>query len=375
MNITEKDVIAIAKRDNNKKRTFLLIDPLQGKHLPVSPASTYQLLKMLADKVFKNVSKENLLIIGFAETATAIGAVLAAYAPFDVTYMHTTREIIPGCDYLYFTESHSHATEQKLVKNTLDACLKKRTQIVFVEDEVTTGNTIENIIALLNKTYPDHDFTYHIASILNGMPLEKLAELKNRNIGFHYVLKVPKYDYETILADYSYEEHLNIDCRFFRDSIPSKSITIGTYQNARTGVSIKSYQNACDDLAKQALSQIPQGELLHKSILVLGTEECMYPGLHFAKHLEDKALCKSVSFHATTRSPILPSASPRYPLHHRYTLNSFYDASRTTYLYNLTIYDYVIIVTDAPKTGAGILSLSQALSQNNCKNILSIYWR
>ena len=94
---TETDFIRIAKRDNNAKRTFLLVNPLQGKHLAVSPVSALQVFKTLADLVFSNkkVNFSDTLIIGFAETATAIGAALSLFAPkeYCVNYIQTTREI------------------------------------------------------------------------------------------------------------------------------------------------------------------------------------------------------------------------------------------------------------------------------------------
>ncbi len=50
-----------------------------------------------------------------------------------------------------FSESHSHATEQKLVKTDLDKIIGKTDRIIFIEDEVTTGNTILNIVRLIQK--------------------------------------------------------------------------------------------------------------------------------------------------------------------------------------------------------------------------------
>ena len=61
--------------------------------------------------------------MGFAETATAIGARLAVR--LHAYYIQTTREQIPGVSYLYFTEAHSHAAEQKLVKKVLNASLQR----------------------------------------------------------------------------------------------------------------------------------------------------------------------------------------------------------------------------------------------------------
>ena len=38
MEYTEKDLVKIAKRENNTKRNYLVVDPLQGKHIPVLPS-------------------------------------------------------------------------------------------------------------------------------------------------------------------------------------------------------------------------------------------------------------------------------------------------------------------------------------------------
>ena len=34
---TEKDLVAIAKRENNKKRNYLVVNRIQAKHVPVAP--------------------------------------------------------------------------------------------------------------------------------------------------------------------------------------------------------------------------------------------------------------------------------------------------------------------------------------------------
>lgn len=90
-------------------------------------------------------------MIGFAETATAIGA--QAAITLGTKYIQTTREVIPDARYLFFSEAHSHATEQKLVKDDIDRVINDIDRIVFIEDEVTTGNTIMNIIKIITKEY------------------------------------------------------------------------------------------------------------------------------------------------------------------------------------------------------------------------------
>ena len=41
-------------------------------------------------------------------------------------------------------------------------------ELSFVEDEVTTGNTIGKIVQILKERYPGK-FQYSVASVLNGM--------------------------------------------------------------------------------------------------------------------------------------------------------------------------------------------------------------
>ena len=43
MEYTEKDLVKVAKRENNTKRNYLVVDPLQGKHIPVVPSKALDL--------------------------------------------------------------------------------------------------------------------------------------------------------------------------------------------------------------------------------------------------------------------------------------------------------------------------------------------
>ena len=108
MEYTEKDLVKIAKRENNTKRNYLVVDPLQGKHIPVVPSKALDLFAALADTFREKYKDEKLLLVGFAETATAIGAQAAITVGAD--YIQTTREVIPGVNYLFFSEEHRAAS-------------------------------------------------------------------------------------------------------------------------------------------------------------------------------------------------------------------------------------------------------------------------
>jgi len=365
LNYTEKELVAIAKRENNKKRNYLVVNPIQGKHIPVSPGRALELFEQLAKQLKDFYGKERLLLIGFAETATAIGAHTAAC--IGAMYIQTTREELQGADYLFFSETHSHATEQKLVKEDMSMVLPGIDRVVFIEDEVTTGNTILNIINVLENTYL-YDIKFAVASLLNGMNEEALSVYKSRNIDLHYIVKTNHDDYpkaaEQIEADGRYIKP-DTECHGF-----PKEVRIAGWMNARRLVDAKQYEMACEKLWNEVKKhlRIENG----KKYLVIGTEEFMYPALYIGRRMEELgALVKS---HSTTRSPILVSQDAAYPLQTRYELKSLYDSKRVTYIYNLDQYDEVMIVTDAQnREKDGVCTLYNALSVYN-RNIMMIRW-
>lgn len=59
MEYTEKDLVKIAKRENNTKRNYLVVDPLQGKHIPVVPSKALDLFTALADTFRRNTKMKN----------------------------------------------------------------------------------------------------------------------------------------------------------------------------------------------------------------------------------------------------------------------------------------------------------------------------
>lgn len=363
----ESDFIAAAKRDNNKKRNYLIVNKLQGKHVPAVPSESLKLFKELSNKI-KNIHvNKKLLIIGFAETATAIGAAVAC--EIDCLYMQTTREYIKDVEYLYFTEEHSHASEQKLVKSDLDNYINSIDLIAFVEDEITTGNTIKNIINIIRKTYTDKKIKFNVFSILNGMENETINKFEKDEIKFFYLIKTNHSLYEKKVLSYKgdgkYYDMFNKDIGY--DCV---NVEFDGLLDARRIVKSCEYKCACEKFSEKILNYT---QLKSKNILVLGTEEFMYPALYTAFKFEKSG--NKVLFHATTRSPIIVSNEYEYPLYSRYYLKSIYDEYRPTYIYNIKKYDYVLIITDAQnRYKAGLQNLTAALKSQGNKNIYMFRW-
>lgn len=379
MNYQQKDLVRIAKRENNTKRNYLVVDPLQGKHVPVEPSKALNLFKSLAEKLQGKYEGERLLLIGFAETATAIGA--QAAITLGTKYIQTTREVIPDARYLFFSEAHSHATEQKLVKDDIDRVINDIDRIVFIEDEVTTGNTIMNIIKIITKEY-QKKIKFAVASLLNGMTEESLKIYQDEKIELHYLVKTDHSGYGAVAEQYRCDglyicaipenhthESADIDVQSEKN-MREHIISIPGWMNARRFVDAKQYEAACRKLAETVIAEtgVKQGE----RVLVIGTEEFMYPALLTGQEIE-KMGCE-VRSHSTTRSPIAVSTEEEYPLHCRYELRSLYDPDRKTFIYDLENYDRVIVMTDSALVSLkGLETLTYALRMKN-ENITVIHW-
>ena len=55
----ESDLVCVAKRLNNKKRGYLVVNRLQGKHIPVRPAQALELFEVL--RIYCKESMEEIL--------------------------------------------------------------------------------------------------------------------------------------------------------------------------------------------------------------------------------------------------------------------------------------------------------------------------
>ena len=354
---TETELVLVGKRENNKKRNYLVINPLQGKHIPVRPGKALELFDVLAGIVKEAYDGERLLIIGFAETATAIGAQAAIRS--GAGYIHTTREVILQEDYIYFSEAHSHAAEQKLVRGDMDRAVETADRIIFIEDEVTTGNTILNIVGKMEERY-GRKMQFSVASILNGMTREHMRIYEEKGIPCHYILKTNHQDYGRIAQQYRENgcyEKCDISACYEVDEL-----RVTGWMDARRMTDSRAYLKSCEALWKsvETAFHFVEGE----RVLVVGTEEFMYPALFVAKAIEDRGC--AVRCHSTTRSPIVVSQDTGYPLRTRYELRSMYDPERTTYIYDIDSYDRVFIITDAHGgEEAGKNSLINALKKRN----------
>lgn len=297
------ELISVCKRENNSKRDFIFVNRYQGKHVPARPQDILQLFETLRITISKDSRwnrKENICVIGFAETATAIGHYIADNIPNkNYYYLQTTREKSNKQLLVEFKEEHSHATEQALYGDLQK--LQKCDRILFVDDELSTGKTILNFIAELEKI---KNFKYSVASFLN------LQSEGNRKI-------------------------------FEEKNIDTYALIRGEIKDINKKIDVE----VLPDI--ENLSTITNEYYHPKRDLIVGSEEDMYNGILKAATLEksDKNK-KEYYFQASTRSPICSSEAEDYVLYNRIKFISAKDANRIVYLYNLRQYDRIIVMAN-----------------------------
>ena len=380
-NYKVEEILCVAKRFNNKKRNYLLINPLQGKHLPVSPKKSLEMIGTLGEKVAKKFPDAR-LVIGFAETATAIGAIVAKKISEKVFYLQTTRENFSDEEnFINFLEEHSHAPEQKLFAKNLEEKISATSTIIFVDDEISTGKTLLNIIRQMKKFFPALENKKIIcASIINRLTEENKKTFLSENIFCESLIEIPQKNFDltsTEIFDAQTLDFEKISCEnifFHEEKILS---------NPRLGVEIGKYFDECEKIGA-VVRNIIFGENIYctaksqeknflyckNSILILGTEECMLPAMIVGSILEKNF---KVFTHSTTRSPIGISTEKNYPIREGFKLKSFYDADRATFIYNLQKYDAAIILTDAEKfIDDAVKNLVAALKVHGCEKIIFV---
>ena len=344
-----ESMIYLCKRENNSKRDFLFVNKFQGKHFPVSPSLSFSLFDLLYQEITWHEGRT--LIVAFAETATAIGARIAHKAIMeghDVYYIQTTREDM-GDDYLTFSEVHSHAATQKLYLSDdvfYDA-------VLFVEDEITTGNTIINAVKRMGLDVP-----VQVASLVNWQNAEYQKNWEERGIQTTCLIKGFLKEDETIILPYSPYEYDYFSQHFHKDMEDwfSSYQCAFTHPNPRTGLTAEEFLQWVSPYTKKDvfsskayLIKYPRhfkenmANPSKKGISVIGTEENMYLPM-----LAIVSSGKDYLFHATTRSPIVVCKEDDYLLTDRIILPSFYDKTRKTYVYQVDEYQNIAFFEEVP---------------------------
>lgn len=336
------DNITVEHRSNNPKRDFLFVNKAQCMHIPNKPHKIIDMCKQLANMVNDEVKAKNILAIAFAETATAIGNIVADNLNNCSFIMTTTREKVNFAkELITFSEEHSHATEQKLLSyDCMD--IDKYDYILFIEDEISTGKTILNFIDAFDKIR-HKPMKYGVASICNWQNWENREKYIRREIKTFYLIGGNLINPNMKMKNNNYKtEPRNSNDSFDSCYRGKMNIQTSLFMTERLGHKPnRDFTKFFDDIVRRLEYNHVQKS---SKIRVVGTEEFKYIPIKLGEYLENKGydvICQS-----TTRSPI--DVMDGGEIKSKYLVPSVYEAGRKNYIYNIgNNVDLTIFITDS----------------------------
>lgn len=339
------ELITVEHRSNNPKRDYLFVNRLQAKHIPAIPSKMIDMCNDLASQLTELEKYNNILVIGFAETATGIAHFVAKKIKNCKYVINTTRENMEqyGKQLITFEEEHSHATTQRLF-TWKENDLSSVDFVLFVEDEISTGNTILNFIKEFKRqSVANKNVEFGVASICNWQSKRNRNIFDEEDIKRFFLIsgELKDVNAKMDLTDYNLVYTKNLGSK----ETPIDKIMVHTdyFKYSRLGrfphapiIPLEVF-DMLDDISRC-------------TVRVIGTEECMAPAIELGYWLE-KYRQNDVVCHSTTRSRIdvirKENEKVDNVINTRQSLCSTYDTERTTYIYNIYEHtDYTIIVTD-----------------------------
>lgn len=311
-------VLGYGSRINNK-RSFLFISKILGKHIPVSPKKLNTTHSKLAKLINPEIKEDNVLLIGLAETATGLGwGLFEQIISKSKIYIHTTRVMLEQKHLIDFEEEHSHATEQYLyAPKSSKFNLNKINHIVIVDDEITTGNTIKNLIGQLNEVFNKPKIS--VVTLLNWSNYKKDYKIHALHQGSFSVKEKSSLAVENTLSN-------NTD---FKKPI------------------LKKLSNGYGRVGSFSFPAISQEniKILKKfrdsKILLLGTGEFMFYAQVASRYFHES---NTLKIQSTTRSPVSIGGNIKSKI----SFKDNYYPEINNYLYNVIDkkYDVIIIFSE-----------------------------
>lgn len=389
-------LVGLAVR-RNPRRAHLLVSAVLGKHVPTDPRLVYGSGLLLGELVRVRLRSEDAahpgsllpdaldgvpgaaatlrdlmraprvpvdaIVLGYAETATALGHSVAD-ALGGAYYLHSTRRPVPGfATYGGFEEEHSHATSHLLLPAD-PAMLDRDVPVVLVDDELSTGRTVLNTIEALHAVRPrDH---YVLAALVDLRGPEDRARMDGLAVrlgtridavalaGGHVELPDGILEAGQALVAGLPGDSAVPDGPPFEVARVGLEWPAGLPDGGRHGFQPEHRARLEKDLARMA-DVLAAGLDDVSRVLVLGFEELMYAPLRLAEALADALPSVDVRYSTTTRSPVLAVDDPGYAIRTRLVFPSHDDPADgpgERYAYNVVAgsgqrgFDQIVFVVD-----------------------------
>ncbi|WP_200841687.1 phosphoribosyltransferase family protein [Actinomadura sp. K4S16] len=390
-------LVGLAVR-RNPKRAHLLVSAVLGKHVPTDPRLVYGSGLLLGELVRARLRGDepsrpgsllldglrgepnaatalrdllrvpqapvDAIVLGYAETATALGHSVAD-ALGGAYYLHSTRRPVEGfAPYGGFEEEHSHATSHLLLPAD-PAPLDRDVPVVLVDDELSTGRTVLNTIEALHAVRPRRHYVLAALVDLRGPAdrarMDALAARLGARIDAVALaggqVELPEGVLEAgraIVAGISSPSAMpeggpGLDVTRVEMDWPA-----GLPDGGRHGF-LPDYRARLEKELARMGDALAAGLGEASRVLVLGFEELMYAPLRLAEALADARPDVDVRYSTTTRSPVLAVDDPGYAIRTRLVFPSHDDPADgpgERYAYNVAPgtgqrpFDRIVFVVD-----------------------------
>lgn len=347
----------------SRKRGFVFVSKVLGKHYPVRPRVMAAGHARLAGRLPE--LEGPVLFIALAETATALGhgvyeSWLRQTGRDDALFLHSTRYRLKRRLALSFDEGHSHATEHLVYEPAdpghLDLFRTART-LVVVDDEISTGRTLENLVTAYRQQNV-RLAAVHLVALTDWSG--GVADPFSRRVG------VPTAVHHLLQGSFAFDPDPGFDPGPLPDATGPgdfKDVYLHT-NHGRLGLrgplrlehepllqqawqtgSVRVQEVSCSRSGSVPAGAVRPGE----RVLVLGTGEFSYPVFLLAQYLEEAGY--DVHYQSTTRSPLLVDTDIRSVVEF---VDNYHDGI-ANYVYNVADrrYDRILIGYETHPLPAG----------------------
>ena len=447
--IPPENLFSLAAR-KNKRRSFLFVSKVIGKHIPVDPnvslatgrllAAIYSKQQLSINAGFEHAAadvlkahrhaatkvssagggitekgawekvhiEEPTLFIGFAETATALGMSVFESFSGNAYYMQTTRKEL-DMECIKFYEEHSHASLHMMYPQR-GLPLGQIKNVVFIDDELTTGKTVINIIKSIKEMIPAKNFS--VLTILDwrgkahkdsfedfekkqGLKVDVLSVLQGeievddskwkKRLENDMPQGLESHSGNSDLADVGGAKCSSVSGECERD-FEIEQISLSHFfrkEDIQGGALIRhsgrfglSSNDTCYiDSAARRSAKFLERRICGDKVLFLGSGEFMFLPMKIGSFVSDNT-GSDIMYHSTTRSPIYPDTSAGYAVKNKVEFGDPESDGIKNFAYNMPKdgYDQVFIFMEEKPDENGLLEIKKIIRASGAKEAFAVYF-